>query len=144
MMIQLNPIEFATGCAVDLNEEINELQEMAEKAATDEKSLDEAMKDFRHLMSLLQGIEYMLHYCEDSDEKQQLQKHVVKRWRDEVTGLWPRLMELDSRRNLHRYVNITVCHKSDDALTVTVTVEDDTKIFYSREAARDYLRSLKK
>lgn len=143
MMIQLNPIEFAACSAIDFEDEIEDLREMVDAAAIDEKQLDKAIKTFRHLTSFLQGMEYMLNYCESSEEKEQVQKHVIKRWTDEAVGFWGRLMELDTRRNLNRYVKITVCHKADDALTVTVTVEDVTKIFYSREAARDYLRGLK-
>ena len=144
MMLQINPIEMAVGFTADISDEIADLEKLTEEATIDESKLDKAMNTFRHLMSFIAGASYILHYAEDSDEKADIMKHAIKWHEDEIASFWARLMTLDSRRKLGRNVKIQTCYRADGKLAVTVWVDDEERIFSSREDARDYLRSLKK
>lgn len=144
-MMKMNAIQFAAGLSVDLNDEIVELDNLIGEAKMDESKIDEVIRVYSHLNSFLQGIEYILDYFEEDEEREQMKELCSKRWVDDLKRLWAPIMMLKYSRDLKESVRIvTCCHtKAPDDYEVTVG-NGETKHFDSWDDVRDYLRSLKK
>ncbi len=144
-MMKLNAIQFAAGLSVDLSDEIDELRDMVYECGKDSSKIDEAVNTYKHLHSFLQGIEYILDYFEESEEREQLKELHAKHWSSDLQELWAPLMMLKWTRDLNENVTVRTCYAVDRTVTYEVTVGNrDTETFQRTYQVLDYLRGLEK
>ena len=141
--MKLNAIQFAAGLSVDLIDEITDLEALVKECKEDSSKIDETVKNYRHLSSFLQGIDYILDYFEDDEAKEQVKELSEKDWHLRLQGLWAPIMMLKWSRDLGEKVDIMTVYHADGKKTYEVTVGKNHGCFERMEQVRDFLRNLK-
>lgn len=142
-MTKFNAIQFAAGASVDVNQEIDELVEMLEQGT---EAACEIQNRYRHLSSLIQGLDYTLDYLADDETKDEL-KEIVKGLNDMLDGYWHRCASIVWTKRFGKEVRITVAYHINGHKTFNMYfngAEEATLIDATRDQIVDHLRNLEK
>ena len=146
-MTKISTIQFAASLSVDFEGEIDDLVEMisAYKSEPNDDKLDKIVRQYRHLSSFLQGVDYMIDFLADGEDKDELKDLAEKQWHQSLNSYWATVMELKWSKATGSKIRINTEYDADQNKTYHLFVDGEIIIHTSkRELLYDYLKTMKR
>ena len=109
-MTTINAITFAAHLGADLETEFDTLETLLDACNAGEDKADELKKQYTHISSFLQGVDYMINYITSEDAKAELQDLSETTWHAMLQSYWHAVMSICWTKKLGKKVRIiTIC-----------------------------------
>lgn len=145
-MTKISLLQFAASLSVDISDEIDDLSEMisAYKSYPDDTKLEKMIKQYNHVSSFLQGVEYMIDFIEDEEDKEELKGIYEKNWIDPLRYFWPSIVECKYTKEIGMEVRIGVTWENGKRVYDLRTGDVDSGLHTeNKEIILGFLKALK-
>ena len=117
-MTKFNTIQFTAAASIDLTGEFEDLDEMIARGA---EAADEIRRQYSHLNSLIQGMEYTVEFIADEEARAELIEFLGD-MRKDLHGRWAAAMAIIWGAKLNAKVSITTTHHADGTMTYALSI----------------------
>lgn len=118
-MTKFNTIQFTAAASIDLTGEFEDLDEMIARGA---EAAEEIRRQYSHLNSLIQGMEYTVEFIADEEARAELIEFLAD-MRKELHSRWAAAMAIIWGAKLNARVSITTIHHADGTVTYALSID---------------------